>query len=332
MTRLHIPLLAVDGGGTKCLAILMDSEGRLLGQGRAGSCNYQGAGREAAVRELRAGVQAAISDWAQQCGIQDQPLELDIEYAVMGIAGLDTAYDRSIIQELVQLALQPLPVQIRQLVIENDGFAALTGATGGQPGILAIAGTGSIIFGINEEGTTARAGGWGHRVGDEGSGYWIGKQAIIAALRAYDGRGEVTELGRLIVAYLGLSDEEELFNWTYGPDYAVERVGELSRLVSQAASSGDQTAKHILTRAADELFRGIRAVVERLTMQHKPFRLILQGGVLQNDSLVRQMLIHKCEQWAPYARPDQAQGEPIHGVTTMGLSLLRSTARKEAKD
>lgn len=314
MARLHIPLLAVDGGGTKCLAVLMDTKGTLLGQGRAGSCNYQGVGKAAAIKELRLGIQGAISDFMERNGPHEEPAEIDIESAVMGIAGLDTAYDRSIIVELVHQALEPLPIHIRKLIVENDGFAALAGATDGSPGVLAIAGTGSIVFGINEEGLTARAGGWGHRVGDEGSGYWIGKQAIMAALRAYDGRGETTQLGGWIVPYLGLLDEEELFNWTYGPDYSVEKVGELSRLVSQAAAAGDEQAKHILALAAEELFQGIRAVVDRLGMKHKPFLLILQGGVLQNDSLVRQMLTRKFENLAPYARLDDARGNRLMGL------------------
>ncbi|WP_028547429.1 N-acetylglucosamine kinase [Paenibacillus sp. UNC451MF] len=331
MARLHIPLLAVDGGGTKCLAVLMDTKGTLLGQGRAGSCNYQGVGREAAIKELTLGIQSAISDLSERNGTLEELTGIDIECAVIGIAGLDTAYDRSIILELVRKALEPLPLHVRQLVVENDGFAALAGATDGSPGVLVIAGTGSIVFGINDEGLTARAGGWGHRVGDEGSGYWIGKQAIMAALRAYDGRGEATQLGDWIVPHLGLRDEEELFNWTYGSDYAVEKVGELSRLVSQAAAAGDDRAKHILAMAAEELFQGIRAVVDRLGMKHKPFQLILQGGVLQNDGLVRQMLTHKFENLAPFARLDHARGEPINGVTAMGLSLLNSAARKEAE-
>ena len=332
MARLHIPLLAVDGGGTKCLAVLMDSRGTLLGQGKAGSCNYQGVGKEAAIKELNLGIRGAISDFMERNGSLEEPSEIDIDFAVMGIAGLDTAYDRNIILELVQQALEPLPIQVQKLVVENDGFAALAGATDGSPGILVIAGTGSIVFGINEDGLTARAGGWGHRVGDEGSGYWIGKQAIMAALKAYDGRGEATQLRGWILPHLGLRDEEELFNWTYGPDYAVEKVGELSRLVSQAAAAGDGQSKHILAMAAEELFQGIRAVVERLSMKHKPFQLILQGGVLQNDGLVRQMLARKLENLAPSAKLDHARGEPIDGVTAMGLSLLNSAARREAED
>ncbi|MNV91734.1 hypothetical protein D3C71_1862620 [compost metagenome] len=111
----------------------------------------------------------------------------------------------------------------------------------------------------------------------------------------------------------------------------MEKVGELSRLVSQAAAAGDEQAKHILALAAEELFQGIRAVVDCLGMKHKPFLLILQGGVLQNDSLVRQMLTRKFENLAPYARLDDARGEPIDGVTAMGLSLLNSASRREAE-
>jgi N-acetylglucosamine kinase-like BadF-type ATPase len=324
MGKLTIPLLAIDGGGTKCLAVFLDSEGNMLGKGKAGSCNYQGIGREAAIKELIHAIQEALVDLVRGDTYSAAYTEIELECAVFGLAGLDTAYDRHIVTDLVKEVLAHLHIQVQHLVVENDGFAALLGATSGQPGILVIAGTGSIVFGVNEWGQTARSGGWGHRVGDEGSGYWIGKQAVINILKHYDGRGAATRLGEWILPHLGLNQTEDLFNWIYSSEYSVEKVGELSRLVSAAASEGDPIAAHILTAAGNELFLGVRAVIEQLQFKDKPFKMILQGGVLQNEDLVCDILIQKIKEWAPLAQLDKAKNEPIYGVTAMGLSHLKA--------
>ncbi|MEJ8543755.1 N-acetylglucosamine kinase [Brevibacillus borstelensis] len=350
MTVTRIPLLAVDGGGTKCLAVLVDDGQQIVGTGRAGSCNYQGIGREVAARELETAIRTALREagfWqkagstgehtsdvlACDCEIPENSRTmgmdaLEIECAVFGLAGLDTEYDRQVITDMVVSVLQKLDVTVRHLLVENDGFAALLGATNGEPGILVIAGTGSIAFGVNKAGETARSGGWGHRVGDEGSGYWIGKQAVTAVLKAADGRGSQTALIDLLLPHIGLSHVEELFNWTYGSQCSVEKIGELSLLVSQAADRGDKVALGILEKAGEELFHAARAVMERLGMDNEPFKMILQGGVLQNDERVRSTVMQKIRSAAPQVVIDKAQNEPIYGVIAKGLAYLKGRIEK----
>lgn len=351
MTVTRIPLLAVDGGGTKCLAVLVDDSQQIVATGRAGSCNYQGIGKELAARELEAAIRAALQEAGvrQETASADEPPStrrssdrqtrenspalgketLEIECAVFGLAGLDTEYDRRVITEMVVAVLQKLQVHVRHLLVENDGFAALLGATNGEPGILVIAGTGSIAFGVNKAGETARSGGWGHRVGDEGSGYWIGKQAVTAVLRAADGRGSQTVLTDLLLPHIGLAHVEELFNWTYGSEYSVDKLGELSLLVSQAADRGDSVALGILERAGEELFLAARAVMERLGMGRGPFKMILQGGVLQNDERVRTIVMQRIRSAAPQVVIDKAQNEPIYGVIAKGLAYLKGRTERQ---
>ncbi|MED2254612.1 BadF/BadG/BcrA/BcrD ATPase family protein [Brevibacillus parabrevis] len=329
MAVVRIPLLAVDGGGTKCLAVLVDRAAREVGQGRSGSCNYQGIGEEAAARELIAAIRQAMADAVsrgagKELGLEQAAgeLEWEIECAVIGIAGLDTEHDRRVISRMVSKVLYQLGIRVQHLIVENDGFAALLGATGGKPGILVIAGTGSIAFGVNDAQETARSGGWGHRVGDEGSGYWIGKQAIMAVLRAADGRGEPTLLQNLLLPHAGLERVDELFNWMYSDFYSVEKVGELSPLVSQAALAGDQVATRILQVAGEELFAAVRAVIDALDMKEKPFQMIMQGGVLQNDDRVRTIVVERVQQYAAQVVIEKAQNDPIYGVIAKGLAYL----------
>lgn len=328
MSERKLPLLAVDGGGTKCQAVFADREERIIGQGRSGSCNYQGIGVEAAAREIVSAIQVAMEDVRQADHRFTGDAPWDVECAVFGLAGLDTEHDRTILGAMVQNILTELHIQVDQLLVENDGFAALLGATGGEPGILVIAGTGSIVFGINEAGITARAGGWGHRVGDEGSGYWIGKQAITAILKSADGREKATQLTDQVLSFLGLPNTDALVNWTYGPEYSVEKVGELSRLVSQTAEQGDEVAARILQRAAEELAAAARAVIDRLALTEQKFMMILQGGVLQNARFVREQVEKLVARYSPYVQVDTARRDPVYGVIAQGMLTLR----KEMQD
>ncbi|MGG1442515.1 BadF/BadG/BcrA/BcrD ATPase family protein [Brevibacillus laterosporus] len=327
MNQWHIPLLAVDGGGTKSLAMLLTYNQQVLGTGRAGSCNYHGKGVEPATYELKMAIRRAMNE-AMPPQLQDHSqtnASLHVDCAVFGLAGLDTSYDRAIILKLVNQVLFDLNIQIKQLVVENDCVAALIGATGGKPGILAIAGTGSIVCGIGTDGKRGRVGGWGHLVGDEGSGYWIGNQALTAIFRASDGRSDTTLLTDEVLAYLQMDDVEQLFHWVYNEKtYSVDRVGELSRLVSKAAQQGDQTAHKILEKAADELFTGIKTVMDQLDLQEQACPIILQGGVLKHEPLVRQRLIQLISEHAPKAIVDDNEQEPIKGVIAMGFSAMRN--------
>lgn len=319
MSLHQIPLLALDGGGTKSLCNFFDEYGQILGQGRSGSCNYQGVGKEAAVKELILAIRNALED----CKFMGEWVigedELVTDCAALGLAGLDTDYDRRIIEEIVKDALQHLRISAKHLIIENDGFATLMGATNGQPGVLMIAGTGSIVYGMNDQGAVVRAGGWGHRVGDEGSGYWIGKQAIIHILRTRDGRMAPNKLADYIFPYLGLKDHEELFNWIYSTSFSVEKVGELSRIVSQAHIQGDPLAFSIMKQAAKELFACAMAVIDQINLYKKPFQIILQGGVLHNNEFVREYVTNQFMKQAPFGQIESGAKEPIYGMMVLAL-------------
>jgi len=333
MERIRIPLLAVDAGGTKTSAVLADETGTWWGSGRAGSCNYQGVGIAAAKNALLTAVAGALAETARLRGYAEAAgVRWEIGCAVLAVAGLDTERDRQVITGWIQEVFAALDLRVSRWVVENDAVSVLLGATDGKPGVLVIAGTGAIAIGINGEGTIARASGWGHRVGDEGSGYWIGKQAIAAVLRAHDGRGEATRLTELITQHLGLSDAEDLFSWSYSSQYAVERVGELARLVSQASRQGDPAATAILRQAGTELADAAGAVIKRLELAQSPFALILQGGVLQHDQLVRQTVTDRIQRLAPHAALDQAQKEPISGVIAHGLACLRKRGAADSSN
>ncbi|MCR8643999.1 N-acetylglucosamine kinase [Paenibacillus sp. N1-5-1-14] len=320
----QIPLLAVDGGGTKCVAMFVDERGNLLGAGRSGSCNYQSVGQAVVKQELISAIRDALHEY-EAMGDRSESSSIVVECAVFALAGLDTDYDREIISFFVQEVLAELNIKVDQLIIENDGLAALLGATSGKAGVLVIAGTGSIVFGINGQGERTRVGGWGHIVGDEGSGYWIGKKAIIAILYAEDGRGKPTRLSEWIFPHLDVKNSEELFNWTYSADATIDQIAGLQKLVRTAYLAGDEVSKELLEAAVQELFLGVSTVIKKLGLVDSPFTIILQGGVLENGDFMRELLIEKLQKLAPLSQLYTASNEPIEGIIALGLSVLKDS-------
>src|SRR5690606_14413460 len=129
------------------------------------------------------------------------------------------------VSRVLKETVNGLPIKIERLLVENDCLSALLGSTQNKAGVLLIAGTGSIVFAHDGNNRIVRSGGWGHRFGDEGSGYWIGKQAIESVLKMQDGRGENTLLAKLVLEKFDFTKIEELYNWAYSDAYSVDDVG-----------------------------------------------------------------------------------------------------------
>jgi N-acetylglucosamine kinase-like BadF-type ATPase len=202
----------------------------------------------------------------------------DIRHVCIGMAGAS-------LPEAVQWAQETIRelTPAASIYVAGDHIIAHRAAFGTSHGVLTIAGTGSIAFGRNPSGQTARAGGWGPNVSDEGSAFWVGRQAVIEALRAYD-LGSSTGLLPLIAGVWKVAPEEvvRLANASE-PQFA-----ELAAHVTAAAESGDQTAKAITSRAGEELSWLAGAVIHRLWPQGGVVPVALAGGVLQGSAPVRQ--------------------------------------------
>ena len=151
-----------------------------------------------------------------------------------------------------------------RMLVTDDATIALDGALAGEPGIVVIAGTGSIAFGRNAQGRTARAGGWGYLFGDEGGGFWIVREAMRAALRWEEGWGSPTALRAMFLDATGTRNMNDLMHRCYTPEFPRQRVAGLALRVNYAAEKGDPTAREILAEAARELARLVHAVRSQL--------------------------------------------------------------------
>ncbi len=267
MTRLF---LGVDGGQSSTTALIGDETGRVLGIGRAGPCNHAGAaeGREKFVDALSGSIDAA----QEQAGLR----EAIFEAACLGFSG-GFADKETLARQLVSAG---------QYVFTHDALIALAGAIGGEPGVITIAGTGSMAFGRNPEGRTARAGGWGYIFGDEGGAFDIVRQALRAALRSEEGWGPQTDLRTAFIEATGASDANDLLHRFYTDEYPRDRVASLAKLVDDTARTGDQVARDILNGAAQCLATLTAAVLRHLFPSPEPACVSYVGAVFQSAMLL----------------------------------------------
>jgi len=271
-------LVGIDGGGTKTTGVLLDETGAILTERRGAGMNVQVLGPEA----LAARIVPFVRSLEEQAGT-----EADI--SCLALAGAGRPED----QEGVRGAVERAGL-CGALFVTSDAEAALEGAHGGKAGIALIAGTGSIAFGRDRAGRIVRAGGWGYLLDDGGSGHDIGKRALIACLRAKDGRGAETTLSGKILSALGLKTWEGLVHRTYEDGLGQEEVAALAPLVFEAAREGDDVARRIIHAAGRELGRLIRALLGGLDLGGAP-RVSPIGGLFREQEMLLPSLISEVE-------------------------------------
>jgi N-acetylglucosamine kinase-like BadF-type ATPase len=241
-------VMGVDGGATKTLAAVLDLDGMALHLGHGGPSNEDAVGAELAVQALLSAADQAI----ERAGIDAGQLGA----AVLAIAGTDT----------VDVTRNVRSARTDTWIVVNDVVAAWATATGGGPGVAVIAGTGSNVFGVGGVGANARAwraGGWGHLLGDEGSGYWLGVQSIKAALRDREGSGRATALSEAALAFFGEPSVEAVAARVYSKPLTKGEIAAFAVETGRLAAQGDEVARELYERGAAELGEQIAAVIRQ---------------------------------------------------------------------
>jgi N-acetylglucosamine kinase-like BadF-type ATPase len=269
----HSYSIGVDGGGTKTLAIIVDADGNECGRGYAGSANHTHAGIKPAVEHIRTAVEKAAHQAA---------CTLPLQAAWFGLAGIDRPADC----DLLLPHLRPLAHHIR---LTNDADLVLSGLPD-MVGMALIAGTGSIALGRDARGVSARAGGWGHLIGDEGSGYDLGCRCLQAVAKAADGRGPATVLVELVLKQWKLNNTSDIIGKVYN-DCDQATIAALSALVCSAARDNDEVASGLVEDAAHELALSLAALKKRLDFTDGSIPLALSGGLLLHEGSFREQVI-----------------------------------------
>ena len=297
-------IVGVDAGGTKTLGVVADEQGRILKSARGAGANLHVHGELAVEKVLH--------------GLLDELCPDEIPVALgLGMAGVDRPGEAAVIRSL----LRRLGFRGNAVVV-NDAIIAIAAAAADRVGVVVIAGTGSIAYGIDRSGATARAGGLGPMLADEGSGGWIGQRALVASVRAAEGRGEPTDLKDAIFGALSVTALTELPALAYGGGLTRERLAELAPVVIRVAHSGDAVATAILEEAATELASAARSVARQLDFQGQPFPLIFSGGLFAGLPSLADAVAGKAGLQG--AVPMRLEREPAEGALVMALDLFRS--------
>jgi N-acetylglucosamine kinase len=309
MTDAMNVMLAIDGGGsrTRCLAI--DHTGCVVGSGTSGASNHLLVTLDIVKASLEEAITTALA--------QERLKRTDIACVSAGLAGVD--YDGSGAVEMEALLRE---LGFTRTVINADMVIAHAGALGGGPGVLALAGTGSAILGIDATGRRVKVGGWGPAYGDEGSAYRIAQSALTAAARAYDGRGPQTALLPAITKALGLLDFKETVARIYTEKMEPREIASLSPMAYQLAEAGDEVARNIFLQAGEDLAEGVTAALRQISLTDAPKIVSYQGALLTACSLVRERLSEILRQQFPGIEIVPPRFAPVLGAYLLGCKAL----------
>jgi N-acetylglucosamine kinase-like BadF-type ATPase len=304
-------VLGIDAGGTKTVCLLADERGRIVSEARGGGANLQAVGELEVEKVLHEVMEEAIGD-----------RDLVPAAICLGIAGVDRPDDSVVVRGI----MKRIGYKARVLVV-NDALVALEAGAPGQPGVVIISGTGSIAYGRNAAGEAARSGGWGYVLGDEGSGYWIGRAAIRAVLREADQRGPKTALTPMLLEHFGVARSQGLIHEVYHSPLKPAAIGALAKCVQAAFAEGDQAAIGILRSAADELESSALSVARRLGLIGEPFAFILSGGIFRAVPWLEQELQRRLPVPARRSTTRLLDREPAEGAVTFALQEASGGAR-----
>jgi len=303
-------VLGIDAGGTKTVCLLASETGKVLAKARGGGANLQSAGELEVEKVLHHVMEAALSQH-----------DVRPDAICLGIAGVDRPADADAVRGIMHRIGFKTPT-----LVVNDALVALVAGAGDEPGVVVVAGTGSIAYGRNAAGQAARAGGWGYLLGDEGGGFWLGRSALSAVVRQYDGRGPATVLTAMVLEHMRLASPTELIHEIYYRDVQRHAIAGLASLVQRAADAGDAVAAQILKRAGTELAAAAASVITRLGMRGETFPTLLAGGIFHGVPRLKGDVEAHLSEAEPRSVVRLLEVEPAVGAVRLAIAAANGTA------
>jgi N-acetylglucosamine kinase-like BadF-type ATPase len=304
-------VLAVDGGNSKTEVVLLDAAGTVIGAARGPGSNH--------VHSDHDTVMKLIDDLVRRAGESLDPHDRPVaDVAVLCLAGADYPYD----ERRLAAAAAPFRWADRTRVC-NDALAMLRAGTDDVAAVAVICGAGTNCYGRDPRGRTVRFPALGYISGDWGGGYDIGMAGLMAAVRAEDGRGPRTALQRLVPGHFGLAKPSSLVFAIYTERVHERQITELPPVVFAASDDGDEVARGIVDRQADELAVMASAAIRRLQLSRQPVTVVLGGGIVRsgNERLLERATAG-IRSTAPAARLVLLDAAPVAGAALLGLDQL----------
>ncbi len=293
-------LAGVDAGASHTEALIGTTSLAELARVRGAPGNL----RAGEVRDAAQAIAATVGKASQEANVGDP-----IEVLVVGAAGTRLDTDRQALQSAL-LGLNPA----KEVLVTSDALVALESAFPEKPGILLIAGTGSIAHARDASGNLWRVGGFGWRFGDEGSGYALGRAAVAAAIAGHEGRGPETRLTRAVLDAVGVESMDQFPAWAQ--DDEVSLVAKLAITACQVAGGGDEVAGALVAEAARALADHVIALRPRFTSDAE-IAVALWGGLLGSETPVRERLLAELATRAPNVRVTDVEVDPAFGALRM---------------
>lgn len=307
-------LLGIDGGGTRTMACVADDRLSILSCGQAGPSNPVKVGAVAAQQEIARACRRALR------AARVRPSGLNA--VCVGLAGGGSA---SIQRCMLGWLRKEIPAGTHR--VTTDAAILLASALGAKEGAIVIAGTGSIAYGRGPHGRTLQVGGWGSLYDDAGSGYDIGRRAIVAALRAHDGRSGPTRLTRSLCRRLHLGSIIEVIAKPLTP----QQIAALFPLVQHEARAGDAVARSLCRNASLDLAELALTIIHQLGCDRLPVRVICSGGVFQSSGMIRRAFTRLVHESAPQARVSLLRRDPVEGALRLARQLVQTQTAGHAK-
>ena len=275
-------LIGIDGGGTHSTAVAACPDGRIAAVTEGGGLNFHNVG----VETVRLHLEAMVDDLCRQTGCEAGEV-------CVGMSALDAPADESTTAAFCTGMFTP-----EQLDLQSDAYIALMGFTLGQPGVIVICGTGSMLLMLDGQGQQHAAGGWGYLLGDAGSGYTLAREALLAVIDATEGTGPATPLTGDALAYFHVQFPRGLIDRVYDPAFTPDKLAGFARHVIARAVEGDPVALEILAR---NMARLARTAAQLIASTPEARKIGLYGGIFQHSELAVRLFTEAVQSLAPEA-------------------------------
>src|SRR6056297_3914332 len=309
--------IGIDGGGSKTLAYLGDMQGRIIDKKIFGPSNYQIIGEKDAL--------SVFSEIIESFTNKNINLNA-LKFISAGIAGLDRKKDRIILKSIFNS--MDLSCDI---ILQNDSYTSLAGGLNNQDGMIISSGTGSVAVG-RKGSKYHRTGGWTHVLGDEGSGYSIGINALKSIMKVYDGRFEKTKLYYELLNHIGVEDPRDTITYTYDKVHNTREIAALAPLVFKHLKKKDYLSLFLVNRAVDDLFDLVYPLIGKLYCSDEAFLFTYSGSIILKCDYIKDNLIKKLQKIYPNMSPVDPIYNSAIGALIIGWSKYSIDYKENLKN
>ncbi|MGC8594879.1 MAG: N-acetylglucosamine kinase [Candidatus Kryptoniota bacterium] len=295
--------LGFDGGATKTAGAAIDPAGNVVAEASGKASNFQIIGIEKASENI-----LEVSESLLKLANSDFHA---VRAIFLGLTGAGRETDRQRMQDGFKSFLAKRGFPVPDVYVDSDAIAALEGAFCGKPGMILISGTGSILFARDENGTIYRVGGWGRFIGDEGSGYAIGRAGLTAAAREFDGRGKPTAISGILNEKFGIDSAQSLIAKIYRENFDIASA---APAVFEAAEKNDPVAIEILEESSNDLLEHVHAILKKTG---KSLPIAFAGSILTGRNLLSAKLKELISEKFPDIRVQRAEASPAVGAALL---------------